>query len=271
MSPKLLIASTAGKNCSLGRMAKYVEAKSVAVLRDDPNGLWEALLGAHEKSKSIGITGFEAAALYTAVLKFRPRYVLELGAGLSSIVLGYAAKRLSDQGFACEVHSWEESEAYFADLRPLVPGCLSAFLKILVAEAISEQETPEWRGVRFPAKEALPYDLVFVDGPEYPERVPRGEGRQRAFDADVLDVLSTNPNRFVVMVDGRRQTIEALRELRPFGHWRMGRFDPFSIQPPSASRVSIRAGLHEVVRRVLGRNLLPHTFKFWFVPPAAER
>lgn len=271
MSPKPFYSSTDSTNPFLSRLANSVEVKSKAVLRDDPNGLWEALLEAHGNSKSTGITGFQAAALYTAVLKFRPRLVLELGAGLSSIVLGFAAMRLTNLGFSCEVHSWEESEVYFADLRPLVPDCLSAFLTISVAEPIDEYETPEWLGVKFPKKEALPYDLVVVDGPQYPEGVTRREGRQRAFDADVLDVLSTNPNRFVVMVDGRKQTIEALRELRPFGRWRKGRFDPISFQPPSASRVSMRAVLQEFSKRVLGGRVFPHTFKYWFVPPAAGR
>lgn len=271
MTSKLLRTPAGQARSFSRRLYRLVEAKSVKALKRDPNGLWSHLLAAHKESSSIGITVLEAASLYTAVLKFRPRFVLELGSGLSTIVLGFAAKRLSDEGSPCEIHSWEESKAYCEDLLPLIPDCIHPFLTISVAGPVEKVESPSWSGVRFTPKKYLPYDLVFVDGPEYPEKAPSGPGLSRSFDADALDVLSMNPNEFVVMVDGRRQTVEALRELRPFGIWRLGRSSPVSIAAPKQRGARIRSIFQKGLQLGLGRSLLPHTFWFWFVPNASKR
>lgn len=271
MCPKPIYAPIGETRRFFPAVKNFVEMQAAKALRENPNGLWDALVAAHKSSRSIGITTFEAAAMYTAVLQLKPRYVLELGSGLSSIVLGYAAKRLTEAGNFCEVHSWEESRDYLDDLLPLVPGSLAQNLHLSVATPTARSETPEWLGVRFPGKQKLPYDLIFVDGPEYPEGVPKSSGGQRSFDADVLDVLETNTSNLVVMIDGRSQTVEALREIRPFGTWRLGRFDPLSVKPPNPSRMAIRYRLQQVGRLLFGKQLFPHTFWFWFVPQSPRK
>jgi hypothetical protein len=271
MTPKPLSSNRATGNRVQSWLMNRTEKTAREAIRSDPNGLYRALLEAHGSSSSIGISLFEAAALYSAVLRFRPKRILELGAGLSSIVLGYAAKRLSESGLPSEVHSWEESAAYFHDLQPLIPEAIRPFLTISVGSPIRVAESDRWIGVRFPEKSPAPYDLVFVDGPEYPERIAPQTGESRHFDADVLDVLGWNPSPLVVLVDGRRQTVAALRELRPFGVWRYGRMSPLSISPPRMTTPRIRNLVNKALVRVLGRESVPPTLNFWFVPAASSR
>ncbi len=205
------------------------------------------------------------------MLRLRPKYVLELGSGLSSIVLGYAAKRLSESGSPCVVHSWEESADYFADLEPLIPGLLEPYLQRFVSHPVEQAESLSWVGLRFPDKALIPYDLVFVDGPEYPEWNSPQSSPSRYFDADVLDALDQNPNPFIVMIDGRRQTVAALRELHPYGVWRYGRMNPMHPGLPKQNLAFVREGINKALVFAFGGSALPGTFKFWFVPNAPLR
>jgi len=118
-------------------------------------------------STSLGITGPEAISHYQSVVERRPHNVLECGSGLSTVILGFAALLLSQEGHKCRIHAMEESVHWARDLEPLIPNQVKPFINLVVSPTVSQPEGDSWQGLRYRDKPEEPYDLVFVDGPEY--------------------------------------------------------------------------------------------------------
>src|SRR5688500_3345265 len=71
--------------------------------------LWQALVPILQAAKSTGCTYFELEALYSHIVRHRPSTILELGSGISTIVMGFAAKHVRSAGQACTIISMEEN------------------------------------------------------------------------------------------------------------------------------------------------------------------
>jgi hypothetical protein len=248
------------------------------LLRKDPNGMWTHVERARTEAWSVGLTLPEFYFLYTLVLRQRPRYILELGSGISSIVLGFAALRLTDEGSPCTVHTYEESAEFASDLASFIPDKIRHHVVFHVESPIVRELSDSWASVSFPNKEPLPYDLVVVDGPQYEDKICVNTSLRKAFDGDALDVLEWQPEPFGVVVDGRKQTVKAFEELAPYGRRWKGRafprllawppIGPFSIGPFSA-RLASR--LAKVTAQSPLRALFPVAFHVWAVPARAHR
>ena len=73
--------------------------------------LWHGLLPILQRSASVGCTFFELDALYHEITRQRPKRVLELGSGISTIVMGFAAHSLLAEGEKCTVVTMEQHES----------------------------------------------------------------------------------------------------------------------------------------------------------------
>ena len=83
------------------------------------------------RSASTGCTYHELGTLYRHIVTRKPRYVLELGSGISTLVLAHAAKVVRDQGGACKVISMEEDSFYFDNLKSLLPVWISDYATVI--------------------------------------------------------------------------------------------------------------------------------------------
>ena len=71
--------------------------------------LWRDLSPLMARSSSKGCTFHELNVLFRHIVRHQPKYVLELGAGISTVVLAHAAKKVRRSGAPCTVISMEEN------------------------------------------------------------------------------------------------------------------------------------------------------------------
>lgn len=196
--------------------------------------LWRDLRPALEGSSSTGCTFHELNLLFQHIVQNRPVWVLELGAGISTIVLGHAAKRVKKRGSPCTIVSMEEDEYYFEDLQKLLPTSIRDSVELILSPT-EDRDVDGLIARCYVAKPQRAYDMVFIDGPQVPKR----REDPRFFDGDVLDVLAWNDGIVTAFLDGRAGTRENLMRLFPWARMDVDhdhRFTRF-IFPAKASRV----------------------------------
>jgi len=160
------------------------------------------------KSSSTGCTYYELNLLHRYVVQHRPEYVLELGAGVSTVVLAHAAREVRKTGALCSIISMEESPFYYEELRKLMPATVSDCVE-LIQSPIEDRNIGGRIARCYSAKPRRSYDFVFIDGPQLPTKSPT------YFDGDILDVAEWNSRPFTAYLDGRLGTRLNLIQLFP--------------------------------------------------------
>ena len=224
----------------------------VRELRSDPNGLMEVLETGFRQSKSTGLKLHEIYSLYTVMLRRRPTNVLELGCGISTIVLGYAALRLIQQGFTCKVTSMEESQSYADNLSEWMPVILSGIVDVIVSSVETEIVADDWVSFFYANTPLKHYDLVFVDGPQYPKRV----GERTGFDGDVVRIVGRSGHPATVLIDGREETQAAVAELLSPSRIKTLRYGPSVFK----GRIGQNIAKRTILRRLEIKSLVECTF-----------
>lgn len=129
--------------------------------------------------------------IYKTVRKLKPKYILDLGSGISTIIIALAVR---ENGFG-KLVSMEEYEEF---ARPISTIANSLSLEINT----SDVEDTNYHGIvgtRYKNIPNYPYDLIFVDGPT-----------TKTVDLDALCLLEKYPTA-KVLIDCRVPTIRALR------------------------------------------------------------
>jgi hypothetical protein len=161
--------------------------------------------------------------LYRHVVETRPAEVLELGSGISTIVLGYAAKRVRTKGQPCRITSMEEDAFYHGDLSKLLPDDIRPCVDLILSP--TEDRCIEGRIGRFYRdKPERPYTMLFIDGP----RVPEANTDSRYFDGDILDAMAWTNGSLTAFVDGRYHVASAIRHLAPLARIECDRAHKFT-------------------------------------------
>jgi hypothetical protein len=177
-------------------------------LQADPD-FWRCLSPIFSNSISTGCDFYELWTLYQHVRKTRPKCILELGSGVSTIVMAYAIHSLENENYSCVFVSMEESERYHAQLQQLIPKDLAPVVDHVLCAA---EDRPLDNGLiarRYAAKPRHAYDFVFIDGPQCPKA-------ENYFDGDLLDAMAWNDQPFVAFLDERLKTRRHLKKLLPF-------------------------------------------------------
>lgn len=171
--------------------------------------LWDALSGYVAASGTTGCSYADYEALYRAIRRHRPKEVLECGTGASTVVIAEALRENERDGFGRgRVTSMEESEAYAAEARRLLPVPLAPYVEIVVSPTV-EDYWALFRGVRYRDIPERPYEFVFVDGPKTSSPVDGA----KTFDFDLIHVLKSADRPVRAIVDLRLSTVFALRHV----------------------------------------------------------
>ena len=166
-------------------------------------GAWEPLQQYLERTRSTGCSYIDYWHLYDHVRKYRPREVLELGTGASTIVLAHA---LSEHGGG-RVTSMEESEEWYRHARQNLPPGLS--VEIVLSETV-EDAFSLFRGIRYRDVPDRNYDFVFVDGPGYTTKAG-----DVTFDFDLIRVVAAADTPLRAVIDKRISTCFVLQRVLP--------------------------------------------------------
>ncbi len=137
--------------------------------------------------------------LYLTVKQRKPKVILELGGGYSTLVIARAVSEL-DAGII--FWSVDPSEYWQEIVRTHMPARLRPFVKYHYAEPIVR----EFNGDTISAFETLPVtsaNFIYVDGGGLREAKKQG--------GDALVLEQEAPEDYAVLVDGRRRTVALLK------------------------------------------------------------
>jgi hypothetical protein len=139
---------------------------------------------------STGADFYDYWLLYSYIRQAKPREVLELGPGITTLVI---AQALSENGSG-RVTAIEDVEHYYKALENIIPDKLRSYIEL----HLSPSHQTNWGPFRGKAYKEIPdrnYDLVWIDGPNY--------DRQSEFDADILEIVSKSDRPITAFVDSR--------------------------------------------------------------------
>ena len=185
-------------------VARRKWAERAAGQRLQKTSAWRPLQTYLEKTRSTGCGYVDYWHLYEHVRRYRPREVLELGTGASTIVLAHA---LLENGHGGRLTSMEESETWYRHAVENQPPELPVDL---VLSGTVEDTFSLFRGIRYRHIPERAYDFVFVDGPTY-----RTEDGEITFDFDLIRLVANATGPLRAIIDKRISTCFVLQRLLP--------------------------------------------------------
>ena len=170
-------------------------------------GLKEDLRLAQNFSLSTGCNAFELAQLHLRARKKHSKYILELGSGISTLVLAHACWLNNRRAVDARVISMEESVVFAAETMKFIPAHLRPFVLVKTSKVVQRRDGA-WTGFSYEATPRETPDFVFVDGPQL-----RDNGINALFyDADIEQIAQDASRPFVAFLDGRASTKVKLAE-----------------------------------------------------------
>lgn len=171
--------------------------------------LWEILTAVISASTSTGCEYSDYLELYRQVGLRKPRYILELGSGISTCVIAYAARELCrEKGMKPVFVSVEEDAGWHEQVKSAFPHELREFVSFHLSPRI-ERAYGEMTGCCYRELPDHPYEFVFVDGPT---GRAGGEQAPKHFNSDLLN-LKKAP-KFAI-IDQRVLTYRVLKRMLP--------------------------------------------------------
>lgn len=170
----------------------------------------------------------DVLTLFQSVREKKPRQVLECGAGVSSVAIAYALRQNGrEYGIEGRLASMEESSEYLnkmvvSGFPPELAGVVDFRVSPVVFHRYRGINGSSLFGVHYADLPALPYELVYIDGPQYKgahafRHLAAGADTSRVsgtpFDSDVIHVLQAADKPIEVLVDMRRDSVHKMRSL----------------------------------------------------------
>ena len=170
-------------------------------------GLKKELRLAQKFSQSTGCNAFELAQLHLRARRKTSKSVLELGSGVSTLVLAHACWLNSRRGERARVVSMEESFFFAAETMKFIPAYLRPHVLVITSKVV-QQVDGDWTGFSYEARPRATPDFVFIDGPQLPDN-----GVNSFFyDSDIEQIAQDASRPFVAYLDGRNSTKVKLAE-----------------------------------------------------------
>ena len=173
--------------------------------------LFEHLEEIRIKSQSTGCSYSDYYTLYKMIQFLNPKYVLECGSGISTLVIAYALREQYDKTkLASTFISAEEDRFYHEQIKSIFPETLKAFVDF---QRLEREETfyNSYRGCYYAKIPELPYEFVFIDGPtlrKTPDSI-------KCFNSDIINILTKSRNKTTALLDQRIETLHILKILLP--------------------------------------------------------
>lgn len=160
------------------------------------------------KSQSSGASWSDFHVLHQYVMVKKPERVLELGSGVTSVVLASAFAELHAKGEKSgHVDSFEHLAEYHEDVKKVTPEDLKQFVTFYLSPMVSERWRELVPTVRYESLPKQKYQMAFIDGP------PAGE----VCTGDPLILASTAEEPVDFIIDRRKATCLTLARWFPEG------------------------------------------------------
>ncbi len=154
--------------------------------------------------------------LYEHVRLHKPKEILELGTGVSSVVLAHALLANASDGHDLgRITSMEEDEHWHRTAAENLPENLTDIVDIIHSPKI-DGFYKLFRGVRYTEIPDRPYDFIFSDGPERHSPV----NNDKLFDLDLILTVLKSERPVRAIVDNHYLTFYVLQKVFGLKHAR---------------------------------------------------
>jgi hypothetical protein len=161
------------------------------------------------KSDVTGATYSDYLTLYRDIRRYKPREVLELGTGVTTVVLAQALLDNAAEGAAPgRLTSMEEDEGWYRKALACVPPELGPVVDIVHSPKV-EGFYKIFRGVQYEQIPDRPYDYIFSDGPERHSHI----NGDKLFDLDFIQVVRGSDRPIRGAVDNHYLTFYVLQKV----------------------------------------------------------
>ena len=173
--------------------------------------LWGHLGSLVTLSQSTGCEFPDYLELYDTVIRQKPKYILELGSGISSCVIASALKELGDEaGHEAFFVSMEEDPYYHDHIQDIFPHELKPYVTFIRSDR-KEKMYGDLIGCYYENIPDHPYDFVFIDGPT----LRTSSTAPKCFNGDFINIAKKSNHSIFGILDQRIGTFWALRKLMP--------------------------------------------------------
>ncbi len=163
--------------------------------------MWRYVGAYLEQSVSTGCDYVDYLALYNHIRKHKPGYVLELGTGVSTVVIAYA---LQENGSGTVI-SMEDHQYYLDEAKKIFPNELAGFVEFHFSPS-GEKTRDFFRGGGYKDIPARDYEFVFVDGPNLLVSTDRGTDAEFGFNFDFIEAVKLSRKPVSGLIDTRTTT-----------------------------------------------------------------
>jgi hypothetical protein len=171
--------------------------------------LWDLLTRAAGASAVTGASYSDYWTLYEEVRRHRPIEILELGTGLSTVVLAQALRENEAEGGPRgHVPSMEEDKAWAQTALECLPEEIRGSVEILHSPKV-DGFYKCFRGVQYESVPDRPYDFVFSDGPERHSPV----NGDKLFNLDLIQIVCRSDQPVWAVVDDHYLTFYVLQKV----------------------------------------------------------
>lgn len=186
-------------NRQVARNNRQAEAK----LRATPE-LWAMMEAYASASKVTGASFSDYWTLYQEIRRHKPQEVLELGTGISTVVMAWA---LRENGSG-RLMSMEDNAEWHATASAAFPKALAGTTEIRLSEKV-DGHYKIFRGVQYKDVPARRYDFVFSDGPDRRSPV----NNDKLFNLDLLNVIRGSETPVRAVVDNHYLTFYVMQKV----------------------------------------------------------
>jgi len=215
--------------------------------------MWRCVGAYLEQSVSTGCDYVDYLALYNHVRKYKPQYVLELGTGVSTVVLAYA---LRENGGG-KVVSMEDHEYYLDSAKKIFPSELSGFVEFHLSPSV-EKTRDFFRGGGYQNIPKRDYEFVFVDGPNLLVSTDRGEEAEFGFNFDFIEAVKLSSKPVSGLID-TRTTTSFVHHLLLGDKFRYNYLQRQGVMLPTTAKDLLNA--KQITARAMRRRAFKRTFK----------
>ena len=164
------------------------------------------------KSDSTGCEYSDYVTLWNNLNQIKPKYILELGSGITSVIIAYYIKTRC-VGEKIKFISMEENEYYYDNINSIFPNYLKQYVSFCLSKRV-EQNYDGFSGCHYKDIPNYNYDFIFIDGP-VDRRKFNDKNYPKTFNSDFLNYILKSKNTVNAILDQRILTLMTLKKLLP--------------------------------------------------------
>jgi hypothetical protein len=200
-----------------------------------------------KKNKSCEASFSDYYQIYNYIIKFKPKYILECGSGISSFVIARALQEnYKNTGFKALLISMEENSEYYEDIKKNFPLELNNYVDFRLSPRV-EKKYSFYCGVGYKDIPKFDYEFVFIDGPNTVSPI---DGI-RKFDFDLITAVEMSAKPITCFIDHRLSTVCCYQNI----------FTKKKVKYDKSKNLGI---VTSVTQKYLVRDWNRHNFKFNF-------